>query len=129
MLYSILIYGSDAKVRNWTHAEEEDVLGRHTSLREELTSASKLGPVLRLAPSQAKTVRRDGKRVYIVDGPYAETKEQLLGLYVLDCASFEEAVQAAERLSFETGVFEITPVRSLIPGVLPALAPDPCGSR
>ena len=69
-------------------------------------------------------MRRYKDRNYITDGPFSESKEQLMGLYVLDCATFEEAIAAAERLNFETGVFEIAVLSWLTSGELPPLTPD-----
>ena len=60
----------------------------------------------------------------ITDGPFSETKEQLLGIYVIDCPTFEDAVAATELLNFDTGVFEITPVTWLDPGQLAPVVPD-----
>jgi hypothetical protein len=112
MLYSILIYGSEARVAAWTADEEEEVLGRHAALRETLLAQGRLGPVLRLAPPPVVT-----------DGPYAETKEQLMGIYIVECATPEEANEAAHRLDFETGRFEIRPLVWFDPGVVPARRP------
>lgn len=125
MLYSILIYGSEDRVGAWTPDEEREVMGRHANLRQEMTEKGRLGPVLRLTPKAGKTVRRYKERKHITDGPFAETKEQLMGLYVVECETFEAAVEAAERLTFDTAVFEITPVSWLDPGVLPAKIPPP----
>ena len=123
MLYSILIYGSESQVAQWTPGEEKEVMGRHAGLREELTADGRLGPVLRLAPEGTKTVRRYKERQYITDGPFAETKEQLMGLYVVECATFDDAVAATEQLAFDTGVFEIRPTVWLDPGGLAPLTP------
>ena len=123
MLYSILIYGSEGLVAGWTPQEEQEVMDRHTDLRQELKAKGRLGPVLRLQPNEAKTVRKYRERRFITDGPFAETKEQLMGIYLVDCATFEEAAAAAERLSFETGVFEIRPVIWFDPGEIPARIP------
>jgi hypothetical protein len=84
--------------------------------------------VLRLKSDQIRTVRNSGyaERKFITDGPYAETKEQLLGLYVVECASFEDAVATSERLRFEGCVFEIAPLTWSSPGVTPALTPGEC---
>lgn len=123
MLYSILIYGSETRVGAWTPEEENEVLGRHAELRQELAADGRLGPVLRLTPNDAKTVRRYKERRYITDGPFAETKEQLMGIYVVDCATFDDAVAAAERLAFDTSVFEIRAITWLDPGVIPAKMP------
>jgi hypothetical protein len=124
MLYSILIYGQEARVAAWTPEQKAEVMGRHTELRRELVSAGRLGPVLRLDANETKTVRRYPDRKYITDGPYAETKEQLLGIYVVDCRTFEDAIAATERLNFKDGVFEISPLMWLDPGVVAPLVPD-----
>ena len=125
MLYSILIYGSEQRVADWTAQEEQEVMGRHAELRQDLKAERRLGPVFRLQPNAAKTVRKYRDRRFITDGPFAETKEQLMGIYVVDCATEEDAMAAAERLGFETGVFEIRPVIWLDPGDIPAHTPEP----
>src|SRR6202012_914969 len=108
----------------WTPEEEKGVMDRHAELRRQLVTAGRLGPVLRLKSDATRTVRRYSDRHYVTDGPYAETKEQLLGIYVVDCPTFEDAVAATELLNFDTGVFEITPVTWLDPGQLDAVVPD-----
>jgi hypothetical protein len=123
MLYSIVIYGEEARVAAWTAEEEKEVMGRHAELRRELVAAGRLGPVMRLKADATKTVRRYPDRKYITDGPYAETKEQLMGIYVVDVPTFDDAVAAVERLNFEGGVFEISPLASLRPGVVPTMLP------
>ena len=54
----------------------------------------------------------------VIDGPFAETKEQLLGLYVLDCASQDEAIAMARDLKRvnPTAVYEIRPIMLYLPG-------------
>jgi hypothetical protein len=54
----------------------------------------------------------------VIDGPFAETKEQLLGLYVLDCADQDEAVAAARDLKRvnPSAVYEIRPIMLYLPG-------------
>jgi hypothetical protein len=125
MLFSILIYGSEDRVAAWTSQEEQEVMGRHAGLRQELKADRRLGPVFRLQPNEVKTVRKYRDRRFITDGPFAETKEQLMGIYVVDCATYEDAAAAAERLAFDTGVFEIRPVIWLDPGDIPAHTPSP----
>ena len=120
MLYSILIYGDEAHVGQWTPEEENEVMGRHAQLRRDLAEAGQLGPVMRLSPQGTRIVRRYKDRQYVTDGPYAETKEQLMGIYVVDCPSFEDAVAATERLRFDTGFFEIRPLVTLEVGVVPS---------
>jgi hypothetical protein len=126
MLYIILIYGSEDHVARWTPEEEKEVMSRHADLREQLTAQRRLGPVIRLTPHGAKTVRRYKERKHITDGPFTESKEQLMGLYVVDCATFEDAVAATDRLAFDTGVFVISPLSFLDTGVATTiLPPDP----
>lgn len=125
MLYSILIYGSESTVAAWEPGVEEEMLERHTDLREDLQTQGKLGTVLRLMPNVATTVRRAGDmHPLITDGPFAETKEQLMGIYIVECESVEEATHAAHRLAFEGGVFEIRPVTWYDPGVIAARIPQ-----
>lgn len=112
MLYSILIYGSEAAVAAWSEREEAEVMGRHAELRRELLARQQLGPVMRLAPP-------------VTDGPFAETKEQLLGIYVIDCASQADAEAAAQRLAFDTATFVVRPIVAFAPGVLPVQGMEP----
>ncbi|MGJ7504283.1 YciI family protein [Variovorax sp. ZT5P49] len=125
MLYSILIYGSESAVATWEPGVEEEMLDRHADLRDDLQAQGRLGTVLRLMPNVAATVRRAGDmHPLVTDGPFAETKEQLMGMYIVECETVEEATHAAHRLAFETGVFEIRPVTWYDPGVIPARIPQ-----
>jgi hypothetical protein len=55
----------------------------------------------------------------VLDGPFAETKEQLLGVYIIDCASLEEAIAAAREMMDDSGgAFEIRPLRTFEAGGL-----------
>jgi hypothetical protein len=83
-----------------------------------LTREGKLGPAARLgATAEAVTLRGPGDGM-VIDGPFAETKEQLLGLYVLDCANQDEAVAVARDLRRvnPTAVYEIRPIMLYRPG-------------
>ena len=116
MLYSILIYDSDDAVAAMTQAEDDAIIAKHLAVHDKLKAAGKLGPVVRLADSSgARTYRPAAKTV--TDGPFAETKEQLLGLYVVDCASMEEALEIAKALPVLKSSFEVRPVRLYFPGV------------
>lgn len=123
MLYSILIFGSEERVAAWSAQENDSVMDRHAALRAQLTQQRRLGPVIRLSPNESKVVRRERGRVRVTDGPFAETKEQLMGMYVVECATFEDALAATELLDFETGVFEIVPLKFLGGGRLPDFVP------
>jgi hypothetical protein len=68
-------------------------------VQERLTKAGKLGPVARLMPTMAATtLRKDREPPLVIDGPFAETKEQLLGFFIIDCVSLDEALGIAREL-------------------------------
>jgi hypothetical protein len=97
------------------------------AVHERLNAGKLLGPAARLgATAEARTLRGPGAGM-IIDGPFAETKEQLLGLYVLNCAGEEEAIAIARDLRRvnPTAVYEIRPIRLYLPGAaLPETAQE-----
>jgi hypothetical protein len=116
MLYAILCYNSEAMVGSWTKAEDDAVLAKRAPVIDKLAAKGKLGPVARLMPTTAATTVRAGKEPLVIDGPFAETKEQLLGFYIVDCASLEEAIAAAKGMVDDHGAMEIRPLRLFRPG-------------
>jgi hypothetical protein len=62
--------------------------------------------------STATTVRTDGAEVLVADGPFAETKEQILGYDVIECADLDEAIYAASRhpVALGGGLVEVRPI-------------------
>ena len=123
MLYSILIFGSEERAAEWAPEVMEELMIRHADVRGDLEAEGRLGPVLRLKPHTTRTVRRYKDRDYITDGPFTESKETLMGIYVVECASFEEVAAYIERLTFETCRFEVSELSWLTPGALPPLTP------
>lgn len=120
MLYAILCYHDENVVNSWSKEEDDAVLAKRAVVTKKLAGQRKLGPVARLMPTTAATTIRSGREEFVVDGPFAETKEQLLGFYVVDCASLEEAIAAASEMKRgETGTFEIRPLRFYDPGTSP----------
>jgi hypothetical protein len=117
MLYAILCYHDEDLVGSWTKAEEEAVLAKRAVVTDRLAAQGQLGPVVRLMPTTAAVTVRSGAEPFIVDGPFAETKEQLLGFYIVDCGSLEEAIAAARGIGQgESGALEIRPLRLFQPG-------------
>jgi hypothetical protein len=112
MLYSILIYGSDKDVAGLSKAEEDALIGQHMVVQQKLAAERKLGPVVRLLPSTTARTLRKGAEPLVVDGPFAETKEQLLGFYVVDCATRAEAEEAANLIgnACTSRMLEIRPI-------------------
>lgn len=119
MLYAILCYNQEDVVSAWSAAEDAAVMERLGAVQETLASQGRLGPVARLLPTtSATTLRKRAGEPLIIDGPFAETKEQLLGFYIVECATLEEAIQVAKDLAVANpgvGSYEIRPVRSFRP--------------
>lgn len=125
MLYTILCYHSEKVVAGWSQATEAEVMEKLGGIQVKLAQQGKLGPVVRLMPTgTASTLRKEPTPV-VVDGPFAETKEQLLGFYVVDVANQEEAEAIARELAAVNpggGCYEIRPVMIINPvhsGLLP----------
>lgn len=120
MLYAILCYNSEDLVGSWSKDEEAAVMARLGKVQEKLSAAGRLGPVARLLPTTAATTLRKTKgEPLVLDGPFAETKEQLLGFYIVDCATLEEAVATAKELleaNAGVGGYEIRPLLLFRPG-------------
>ncbi|MEM7442979.1 MAG: YciI family protein [Pseudomonadota bacterium] len=111
MLYSILIYGTEGLVEKLSEEEREDLFGKHRHLQATMREKGKLGPVAQLMPTTtAVTIRGGGGSALVLDGPFTETKEQLLGFYVLECETLEEAIEAAKLLPLDVGTLEVRPV-------------------
>jgi hypothetical protein len=122
MLYMLLCYNNETEVMGWTPEQDEAVMGRLAVVHDRLVSAGKLGPSGRLdATATAKTlVKTDAP--FVVDGPFAETKEQFLGFYVLDVADMDEALDVARELGEANpgGAYEVRPMRLYLPGAIAA---------
>jgi len=118
MLYTLLCYNKEDVVWSWNKAEDDAVMARLSVVHEELVREGKLGPSLRLLPTTAAaTLRGD----VVIDGPFAETKEQLLGFYVLDVENLEAALDVARRLheANPTSVYEVRPIALYVPEARP----------
>ena len=119
MLYAILCYDHEDVVEAWTKEEDAAVMARLDAVQQKLARQGRLGPVARLLPTTAATTIRKGREALVIDGPFAETKEQLLGFYIVDCASLDEAVATAKELgaaSGSNGSYEVRPLRLYRPG-------------
>lgn len=118
MLYAILCYHSEAEVNAWSREKDDAVIAQRANVQRKLAERGKLGPVARLMPTTAAVTVRAGREPVVLDGPFCETKEALLGFYVVDCDSLEEAIGVAREMLSETGSFEIRPVRTFKPSSL-----------
>jgi hypothetical protein len=113
MLYALLLYASESEWQNASEAERARVVRDHGALAAELerTGRHRASHALELTAS-ATTLRVRGGRVLVTDGPFAETREQLLGLYLVDANDLDEAMSIARRApDARVGSVEIRPVR------------------
>ena len=117
MLYAILCYNDEATVFSWTKEEDDAVMGRLNVVHEKWEKAGKLKPSLRLLPTSAATTLRK-KDNEVLDGPYAETKEQLLGFYIIEVDDLEEGLSFARELTAANpgGAYELRPIMLYNPG-------------
>ena len=121
MLYAILCYHHEDVVQAWSREKHDTTMTNLRQVTDRLRRQGRLGPVARLLPTTAATtLRKDQEPPLVVDGPFAETKEQLLGFYIVDCASLDDAIETTRELARANmgGSFEIRPVSELNPGSL-----------
>ncbi|TJV65554.1 MAG: YciI family protein, partial [Mesorhizobium sp.] len=104
--------------------QDDAVMEKLLGVQEKYARAGRLGPVARLLPTTAATTLRKVKgESVVIDGPFAETKEQFLGFYTLECADLDEAVDFARELSEVNpsgGSYEIRPVSLFNPAKVSA---------
>jgi hypothetical protein len=112
MRYMLLMCGNEEEDGPTAHADDEEPCwmpwAREMQARGVLlVEGSQLQPT-----STATTVRSNGSEVLVADGPFAETKEQILGYDVIECTDLDEAIYAASRhpVALNGGVVEVRPV-------------------
>jgi hypothetical protein len=115
MHYAILAYHEEAVVASWSPNEDSALMRELLDLNDRLVGEGRMGPAARLGGTGGGVTLRKGT---VIDGPFAETKEQLLGLYVVRAGSLEEAVGIARDLARvnRTAVYEIRPIELFVPG-------------
>jgi len=111
MKYMLLMYADEKISQNFTQEERQAVRQDWFALGDELQSAGVLEATGGLSPTtDATSVRvRDGKTLTI-DGPFAETHEQLGGFYILNCNDLDEAIAWATKIpTAKFGTIEVRP--------------------
>jgi len=112
MKYAVLIYSDEKQWEKLTDGQRGEIVGRYMALSEDLKRRGQyvLGEPLD-ATTTASTVKlRNGKTI-VTDGPFAETKEQLGGLYVVDVPDLDAALAIAARMpTAEVGSIEVRPI-------------------
>ena len=125
MYYAILAYHTAGVVESWSEEEDAALMSDLLQVHDRFVQQKSFGPAARLGPVEgAVTLRGKGEGI-VTDGPFAETKEQLLGLYVVDFPTIEAAIAAARdlRRSNPTAIYEIRPIALYVPGA--TLEPGP----
>jgi hypothetical protein len=99
MRYVLLIYGIEADYARMTQEERAALMQAHYTFANEVQKRGLLTDGAPLQPtSTATTVRVRNGKTMITDGPFAETKEQLAGLYVLNCKDLDQAIEMAVKI-------------------------------
>ncbi len=118
MMYAILCYHEEDVVCSWTQEQDDAVMAKIAAVQERLTKAGKMGASLRLLPTTAATtLRKTQDAPLVIDGPFAETKEQLLGFYLVDADDLDDMLAIVKDLSEVNpgATYEIRPVRAFFP--------------
>ena len=110
MKYLCLVYGEEKKLEGWDDSECR-ACGESFQAAGHLVAAEALQPV-----HTATTVRIRNGKLSVTDGPFAETKEQLAGFYLIDARDLNEAIQLAAKIPpASVGSIEVRPIRQLNP--------------
>ena len=112
MNYLLLIYNAEALENALTEPEMKKIMGEYTEFTKSIVQSGAFKGADRLRPvSSASTVRIRNGKVAVTDGPFAETREQLGGYYLIEAKNLDEATAIAARIpSAQTGSIEVRPV-------------------
>ena len=115
MKYLCIVYNDEEKLRAMSASEFESFSDEHVALDEELKKSGHSIVAEALQPAHtATTVRIRNGKLSTTDGPFAETKEQLGGIYLIEAGDMDEAIQVAARIpSAQIGSIEVRPVWEL----------------
>jgi hypothetical protein len=120
MRYIFLIYSRETDPASISAEEDQAVRTRHRTVQDEAAGKGVLHAAQPLQrTTTATTVRMQDGKPLIVDGPFAETKEQLAGYYLIDCRNLDEAIEWAQKIPSgcrgAPGCIEIRPLLELPP--------------
>jgi hypothetical protein len=112
MKFTLLLWGDEGQWANMSEEEAAAEMERWNDYTNQLVAAGAMVSGEGLQPSaESKILRIENGEQVVTDGPYAETKEQLGGFYVIECASIDEALDWAAKLpSAQHGATEVRPV-------------------
>ena len=112
MKYLCLIYDDEKKIGTMSQADSDKFMGEYFAFTDDIRKSGHMVHGEALQPVQtATTLRLRNGKVSTTDGPFAETKEQLGGFYLIEAKDLNEAIQVATRIpSIRTGTIEVRPV-------------------
>ncbi len=111
MLFSVLIYANEDLLDALSPEEHQDLLKKHGAFHEHTKTNRNFATAAKLmSTGTAVTLSKDSDDYVVTDGPFAETKEQFMGFYVLDCATLEDAIEAVKLLPLDRHGIEIRPI-------------------
>jgi len=112
MEYALLIYHDETVVPPMGSGEREELFAAYRAYSESLRESDSYRGAVKLgSTTSATSVRVRNGRALTTDGPFAETKEQLAGLYVVSCENLDEALERASRLpGARFGTIEVRPI-------------------
>jgi hypothetical protein len=115
MQYILLLHADEAGFAKMTPAEQQQGMASYAAYTEALTKAGALKGSNRLQPvATATTVRIVDGKTQVLDGPYADSKEQLGGYYLIDVADLDAALSWAARCPGAShGIIEVRPIWSM----------------
>jgi hypothetical protein len=134
MRYMLLIYSKETQMEQMSPEENDKITSAHWAVMEETAKRGIFRGAEPLKPTAtATTVRILGGKPLITDGPFAETKEQLAGYYILDCKDLDEAIRWAAKIPTSCkggeGCIEIRPIQAIPqPGTAEFSAARPGGT-
>jgi hypothetical protein len=118
MRYMLLVYTKEEELARAPQEEMEKIKSGHWAVMSETKAKGifEAGEPLERTPT-ATTVRNQNGKTVVTDGPFAETKEQLAGYYILECKDLDEAISYAARIPTgcggATGCIEVRPIRDM----------------
>ncbi len=115
MKYMLLIYDDEKAWPKFSDTERQQYMGEYMQFTQQIQSGGQYVASSQLHPTSAATsVRvRNGKRL-VTDGPFAETREQLLGYYLIEAKDLDEAIAIAARIPSARSPLGVIEVRPLV---------------
>ena len=109
MQYLLMIYGDEAAMGSATPEQGKAMGEAYARFTQDIVkSGHKLKPA-----ATATTIRRGDGKSLTTDGPFAETREQLSGYYIIEARDLDEALMIAGKIPFSAGAVEVRPIDSL----------------